>query len=110
MLNAQRRTSRISVPHFISVGLHRLYIDNSISLSPARTARVIDARKRVLVMEFIRGGRVDDLEYLAEHDIDRNKVSLELSRIFAQMVHIHGWFHAASLSSKMMLPTSLTLL
>lgn len=50
-------------------------------------------------MEFIRGGRVDDLEYLAEHNIDRNKVSLELARIFAQMVHLNGWFHAVSISS-----------
>ncbi|KAJ3553707.1 hypothetical protein NM688_g3469 [Phlebia brevispora] len=56
--------------------------------------KVITAQKRVLIMEYIRGGRVDDLQYLADHDIDRNKVSLELARIFAQMVHINGWFHA----------------
>ncbi|KAA1474282.1 ABC1-domain-containing protein [Dentipellis sp. KUC8613] len=55
---------------------------------------VIEATKRVLVMEFIAGARVDDLEYLADHNIDRNKVSLELARIFSQMVYINGWFHA----------------
>ncbi|EIM82704.1 ABC1-domain-containing protein [Stereum hirsutum FP-91666 SS1] len=55
---------------------------------------VIAATKRVLIMEFIQGGRVDDLEYLADHNIDRNKVSLELSRIFSQMVYLNGWFHA----------------
>ncbi|KAJ7579222.1 ABC1 family-domain-containing protein [Mycena floridula] len=55
---------------------------------------VISATKRVLVMEFIRGGRVDDLAFLAESNIDRNKVALELSRIFNQMVFINGWFHA----------------
>ena len=55
---------------------------------------VILASKRVLIMEFIEGGRVDDLEYLAEHNIDRNKVALEIQRIFCQMVHINGWFHA----------------
>lgn len=59
---------------------------------------VIAATKRVLIMEFIQGGRVDDLEYLAEHNIDRNKVSLELSRIFSQMVYLNGWFHAVSFS------------
>ena len=48
-------------------------------------------------MEFIRGGRVDDLQYLADHDIDRNTVSVELARIFSQMVHINGWFHAVSI-------------
>lgn len=55
---------------------------------------VISADKRVLIMEFIEGARVDDLEYLAAHNIDRNKVSLELSRIFSQMVYLDGWFHA----------------
>ncbi|OSD01357.1 ABC1-domain-containing protein [Trametes coccinea BRFM310] len=56
--------------------------------------QVKEARKRILVMEYIQGGRVDDLEYLSDHNIDRNKVSLELARIFCQMVHINGWFHA----------------
>ncbi|KNZ77750.1 ABC1 family protein C15C4.02 [Termitomyces sp. J132] len=54
----------------------------------------ITATKRVLIMEYIQGGRVDDLEYLADAHIDRNKVALELSRIFNQMVFVNGWFHA----------------
>lgn len=56
--------------------------------------QVISATKRVLIMEYIQGGRVDDLVYLAEVNIDRNKVAIELSRIFNQMVFINGWFHA----------------
>ncbi|KAG7098564.1 hypothetical protein E1B28_000497 [Marasmius oreades] len=59
---------------------------------------VITAKRRVLIMEFIQGGRVDDLEYLAKANIDRNKVALELSRIFNQMVFIDGWFHAVTCS------------
>lgn len=55
---------------------------------------VVTATKRVLIMEYIQGGRVDDLKYLATANIDRNKVALELSRIFNQMVLINGWFHA----------------
>jgi aarF domain-containing kinase len=57
---------------------------------------VITATKRVLIMEYIQGARVDDLAYLAEHGIDRNKVALELSRIFNRMVFVNGWFHAVS--------------
>jgi aarF domain-containing kinase len=57
---------------------------------------VLTASKRVLIMEFIEGGRVDDLEYLAANNIDRNKVALELQRIFCRMVHLDGWFHAVS--------------
>jgi len=59
--------------------------------------QVIHASKRVLIMEYIQGGRVDDLPFLAQHEIDRNKVAIELSRIFNRMVFLHGWFHAASL-------------
>ncbi|TFK26455.1 atypical/ABC1/ABC1-B protein kinase [Coprinopsis marcescibilis] len=55
---------------------------------------VIHSSKRVLIMEFIQGGRVDDLKYLAENNIDRNTVSIELSRIFSEMVFRTGWFHA----------------
>lgn len=55
---------------------------------------VISATKRVLIMEYIQGARVDDLAYLAKERIDRNKVALELARIFGRMVFVHGWFHA----------------
>ncbi|CAE6536693.1 unnamed protein product [Rhizoctonia solani] len=56
--------------------------------------KVLRATPRTLVMEYVRGGRVDDLEYLAKHNIDRNMVSQELSRAFSEMVYIHGFFHA----------------
>lgn len=50
--------------------------------------------KRVMAMEYIDGKRPDDLRYLAAHHIDRNRVSQELSRCFAQMLYMHGFFHA----------------
>ncbi|KAL5635976.1 hypothetical protein ACGC1H_004698 [Rhizoctonia solani] len=56
--------------------------------------KVLRATPRTLVMEYVKGGRVDDLEYLAKHNIDRNMVSQELSRAFSEMVYIHGFFHA----------------
>lgn len=40
---------------------------------------------------------MDDLEYLAKHHIDRNKVSMEITRIFSRMVWLHGYFHAGVL-------------
>lgn len=45
-------------------------------------------------MEYINGVRIDDKEYLAKENIDRNMVALELARIFSRMVHLNGWFHA----------------
>ena len=59
--------------------------------------KVIVATRRVLIMEYIQGARVDDLKYLADWNIDRNKVAIELSRIFGRMVFINGWFHAVCL-------------
>lgn len=50
--------------------------------------------RRVLAMEFVEGRRPDDLQYLDAHRIDRNRVSQELSKIFSQMLYIHGFFHA----------------
>ena len=50
--------------------------------------------KRAMAMEFIDGRRPDDLQYLAKNKIDRNRVSQELSRVFAQMLYLHGFFHA----------------
>ncbi|ORX34080.1 ABC1 family-domain-containing protein [Kockovaella imperatae] len=55
---------------------------------------ILWAERRCMVMEFIEGARVDDLAYLKDHNIDRNQVSQELSRIFSQMVYMDGYFHA----------------
>ncbi|KAG8934159.1 hypothetical protein FRC01_004799 [Tulasnella sp. 417] len=52
--------------------------------------KVYRSTKRVMTMEFIEGARVDDLEYLQHHHIDRNRVSQELSRIFSEMVYLNG--------------------
>lgn len=52
------------------------------------------AYKRAMALEYIDGRRPDDLAYLAQHKIDRNLVSQELSRVFAQMLYMHGFFHA----------------
>jgi aarF domain-containing kinase len=40
--------------------------------------------------------QVDDLAYLAQHHIDRNRVAQEIQRIFSQMVYINGFFHAGT--------------
>ncbi|KAL1914720.1 uncharacterized protein VTP21DRAFT_7978 [Calcarisporiella thermophila] len=54
---------------------------------------VLWAQRRILCMEFIEGGRIDNLEYLQEHKIDVNKVSLELARIFSEMIYLQGYVH-----------------
>lgn len=45
-------------------------------------------------MEYIEGAKINDMEFLAVHGIDRNRVSQELCKIFSEQVYNHGWFHA----------------
>ena len=44
------------------------------------------AQRRILVMEFMTGHRLDDLAYLDANGIDRDEVSAALSRIFNEMI------------------------
>lgn len=54
---------------------------------------VIWAQPRILVMEFIRGKRVDDLAYLDKHKINRDDVSAELARSFNEMMFFAPALH-----------------
>ena len=57
-----------------------------IPRSPLVIPDVIWARRRILVMEFIKGHRADDLEFLDQNGIDRDEVSAALARIFNEMI------------------------
>ncbi|CAO3695887.1 unnamed protein product [Umbelopsis ramanniana] len=54
---------------------------------------IVWAQRRILCMEFIHGQRIDNLEYMKEHSIDSNRVSVELTRIFSEMIYNHGFVH-----------------
>ncbi|QLL32088.1 hypothetical protein HG536_0C02570 [Torulaspora globosa] len=60
------------------------------SKSKAETAliipKVVSANRRILVMEYIKGSRLDDLKFLDSHKISRAEVSVCLSHIFNKMI------------------------
>ncbi|KAI5278500.1 hypothetical protein KEM54_004562, partial [Ascosphaera aggregata] len=58
--------------------------------SPLVIPQVISAQKRILIMEFLSGSRIDDLDYLDRNGIDRDQVSAALARIFNEMIFGHG--------------------
>ena len=58
----------------------------SLSNSPLVVPNVLWGKKRILVMENVAGNRIDDLEYLDSHGIDRDEVSAALARIFNEMI------------------------
>lgn len=53
-----------------------------------RIPKVISADKRILVMEFVAGARLDDLKYIKEHNINTAEVSSCLSHIFNNMIFL----------------------
>ncbi|GJJ72673.1 aarF domain-containing kinase [Entomortierella parvispora] len=63
------------------------------SKSTIKVPDVIWSKNRVLVMEFMVGARIDDLEYLKEHDIKVSEVSKEMARTFSQMIYKDGFVH-----------------
>ena len=54
--------------------------------SPLIIPNVIWGQRRLLVMEYLSGHRLDDLEYLDSNSIDRDEVSAALARVFNEMI------------------------
>lgn len=61
--------------------------------STVKVPEVVWAQKRVLVMEFMNGSRIDNVEYLKEHGILVSEVSKEMARTFSQMIYKDGFLH-----------------
>ncbi|XP_035550644.1 aarF domain-containing protein kinase 1-like isoform X4 [Juglans regia] len=49
--------------------------------------------RQVLTMEFCRGCKVDDVEFLKEMGINPIKVARALVEVYAEMIFIHGFVH-----------------
>lgn len=60
---------------------------------PLAVPKMIRASERVLIMEYVRGKRCDDLSYLRQHNISPAEVSKEIGRVFAEMTYVHGFLH-----------------
>lgn len=61
-----------------------------LSLTALRIPRIYLAEKRILVMEYVAGARLDDLEYLKANNIKPAEVSSCLSHIFNNMIFTPG--------------------
>ncbi|XP_061700892.1 aarF domain-containing protein kinase 1 isoform X3 [Syngnathoides biaculeatus] len=49
--------------------------------------------KRVLTMEFVEGGQVNDREYMKAHGINVNEISENLGKMYSEMIFTHGFVH-----------------
>ncbi|XP_063225636.1 aarF domain-containing kinase 1 [Bacillus rossius redtenbacheri] len=49
---------------------------------------------RVLAMEYLEGGQVNDLGYIRREGIDPYEVSDKLGQLYSQMIFLHGFVHS----------------
>lgn len=62
------------------------YFKDYYDVTALRIPEVVWAKPRILVMEFLSGGRPDDLEFLDKHNISRAELSNCFAHIFNNMV------------------------
>ncbi|XP_037603041.1 aarF domain-containing protein kinase 1 [Sebastes umbrosus] len=49
--------------------------------------------KRILTMEFLEGGQVNDRDYMKKHGINVNEISENLGKMYSEMIFVHGFVH-----------------
>ncbi|KAL1500909.1 hypothetical protein ABEB36_006328 [Hypothenemus hampei] len=49
---------------------------------------------RVLTMDFLEGGQVNDLNYIEKHHINPYEISTKLGKLYSEMIFIHGFVHS----------------
>lgn len=62
------------------------YFNKFKKLTALKVPKVYQANKRILIMEYVEGHRLDDLNYLDKNKISRAEVSSCLSHIFNNMI------------------------
>lgn len=66
------------------------YFQNFQGETALRIPNILSAHKRILIMEYVAGARLDDLKYLQEHHINPAQVSSCLAHIFNNMIFTPG--------------------
>ncbi|XP_042714492.2 aarF domain-containing protein kinase 1 isoform X2 [Chrysemys picta bellii] len=49
--------------------------------------------RRVLLMEFVEGGQVNDRAYMERNSIDVNEISRNLGKMYSEMIFVNGFVH-----------------
>ncbi|XP_006157151.1 uncharacterized aarF domain-containing protein kinase 1 isoform X1 [Tupaia chinensis] len=80
-LNEGRNAEKVAqmLKHFDFLKVPRIYWDLST--------------KRVLLMEFVDGGQVNDRSYMDRNKIDVNEISRHLGKIYSEMIFVNGFVH-----------------
>ncbi|XP_074091727.1 aarF domain-containing protein kinase 1 isoform X4 [Macrotis lagotis] len=49
--------------------------------------------RRVLLMDFVEGGQVNDKAYMEKNQIDVNEISQHLGKMYSEMIFVNGFVH-----------------
>lgn len=49
---------------------------------------------RVLIMEYLPGGQVNDLDYIRQHKIDAFDVANKIGQLYSTMIFTNGFVHS----------------
>ncbi|XP_018865782.1 aarF domain-containing protein kinase 1 isoform X3 [Gorilla gorilla gorilla] len=80
-LNEGRNAEKVSqmLKHFDFLKVPRIHWDLST--------------ERVLLMEFVDGGQVNDRDYMERNKIDVNEISRHLGKMYSEMIFVNGFVH-----------------
>lgn len=86
------------------------YFQKFLDKTALRVPEVLDSSRRILIMEYVPGSRLDDLEFMDSHKISRSQVSSCLSHIFNNMIFtpnvgVHCDPHGGNLAIRSVTPT-----
>lgn len=59
---------------------------NMLNITSLRVPQIVHSEKRILIMEYVAGKRLDDLKYMKDNNINPTEVSSCLSHIFNNMI------------------------
>ncbi|XP_018310807.1 LOW QUALITY PROTEIN: uncharacterized aarF domain-containing protein kinase 1 [Mycetomoellerius zeteki] len=74
------KETKRNIPQELNFTLPKIYWDLSSS--------------RVLTMEFLEGGQVNDLEYMRIHQLNPYEITSKLGRLYSHMIFIEGFVHS----------------
>lgn len=66
------------------------YFQDYLKVTALRIPEIVSAQRRILVMEYVGGSRLDNLQYLKDNNISTMEVSSCLSHIFNNMIFTPG--------------------
>ncbi|XP_013867332.1 aarF domain-containing protein kinase 1 isoform X2 [Austrofundulus limnaeus] len=81
---------------FLNEGHNAEKVANMLSHFPFLKVPTIHwdlSTKRILTMEFLEGGQVNDREYMKENGINVNEISENLGKMYSEMIFVHGFVH-----------------